>query len=101
MRCIDVVALEESFRRNLPVGARLLLRRGNELEVIWQQRRNTREFIERRARGGCVGDEDDPAMLGRGKLDEAVITLVHARKSVLVRDVFECTVEAIGPTMIR
>ena len=96
----NVVALDGSFERDLPVEVGLIVVRIDQVQVGRDQVGQPLAGILL-ARLPALGDEDDSgALLGQDR-DEAVSALVEVRKAAFVLDALESTVEPVGPAVIR
>lgn len=94
----DVIALDEAFHENLPVGVDQGFVGREDALIRRDQIGNVVEGGE--VRRVVLADEDETALLADRDGDEAVGVAVEARKSMLVRHVTERAVEAVGPAVI-
>jgi hypothetical protein len=95
----DVIALQEAFNDNLPVGRRLLF---GGCEQLLAGRNKLREFRQARLYQIrlVLRDEHQAAHLCGLHRRQSPRGLVEAGEPILVRHVTETTIEAVGPAVI-
>ena len=93
----DVVALEESFHDDLPVGGHVAREGPDQPPVGRNQRRERLETLDR----GVLGDEHEAARLRGLDRHQSARALLESREPVLVRHVAERAIEPVGPAVIR